>query len=262
MSASVKDNSILARQRYLERVVGSALNEGASSDAIDALLLAEGAATKPDAIRALACRRKQLPTLGAGELMAYGGRDGFRAKLGLPPAEGPSSDLRLTDRGAPDSQDQANVRLALTKLGYHFGYDAFACVEYVSQGSFSAPVDDAILTRAWLHIDTAFELRPKFDFFLKVVSDFARQNSHHPVLDYLRQLPPWDGTRRLDTWLTDYAGAADTPFVRAAGALPLIAAVRRVRVREPGPGDPERMGRDGRRSGDRGRRSKVRRRPG
>jgi predicted P-loop ATPase len=42
----------------------------------------------------------------------------------------------------------------------------------------------------------------------------------------------WDGVRRLDTWLTTYAGAKDDNYVRAVGALTLIAAVRR--VRQPG----------------------------
>ena len=39
-----------------------------------------------------------------------------------------------------------------------------------------------------------------------------------------------DGTPRFDQWLVTYAGAADTDYVRAVGALPLLAAVRRVRV--------------------------------
>ena len=35
---------------------------------------------------------------------------------------------------------------------------------------------------------------------------------------------------RLDTWLTTYAGAEDTPLNRAVGRLMLIAAVRRIRT--------------------------------
>lgn len=48
------------------------------------------------------------------------------------------------------------------------------------------------------------------------------------MLDYLDSLT-WDGVERIDRWLIDYAGAEDTPYVRAVGRLMLLAAVRRVR---------------------------------
>ncbi len=51
------------------------------------------------------------------------------------------------------------------------------------------------------------------------------------VTDYLDGLT-WDGVSRLDRWLVDYAGAQDTPEVRAASCGLLVAAVRR--ARQPG----------------------------
>ena len=42
----------------------------------------------------------------------------------------------------------------------------------------------------------------------------------------------WDKRPRLDTWMTIYLGADDTPLNRAIGRLTLVAAVRR--VRQPG----------------------------
>lgn len=54
------------------------------------------------------------------------------------------------------------------------------------------------------------------------------KNQFDPVLDYLDELQ-WDGTPRLNTWLTRYLGAADTEFNRAVSRLSLIAAVRRAR---------------------------------
>lgn len=231
MSPTIKDLSIRERQRYLERLVGSAITEGASPDAIDAVLVSDGGVIHPDFIRTLACRKKTLPSLGAGELQALGGRDALRARFGLSPIA-TASEFALNQQGKPDDHNQENIRIALTKLGYAFGYNALACAEYVTQGESVALVDDAIINRAWLAVDTAFGFRPSLPFFQVVVSDFARQNSHHPIRDYLADLPKWDGVRRLDTWLTTYAGAPDTPFVRAAGVLPLIAAVRR--VRQPG----------------------------
>jgi predicted P-loop ATPase len=40
----------------------------------------------------------------------------------------------------------------------------------------------------------------------------------------------WDGTPRVDTWLSDYLGAEDTPYTRAVAAKSLVAAVGRVRT--------------------------------
>jgi hypothetical protein len=55
----------------------------------------------------------------------------------------------------------------------------------------------------------------------------ARDAPFHPVRDYLRSLT-WDGIERLDRWLIDHTGAADTVFNRAVGAKTLISAVARV----------------------------------
>ena len=132
----------------------------------------------------------------------------------------------------PLHNDQENIRCALTQLGYSVAYDAFAGVTTMVQGSFAGALDDAAMQHAWLHVDSALGLRPTLQRFEIVVNNFARRRSHHPVLDYLAGLPPWDGVPRLDTWLMTYAGAEDTKFTRAAGALVLMAAVRR--ARKPG----------------------------
>jgi predicted P-loop ATPase len=51
---------------------------------------------------------------------------------------------------------------------------------------------------------------------------------HKTVTDYLDSLT-WDGTPRIDRWLVGYAGAEDTPHVRAVSRTMLVAAVRRAR---------------------------------
>lgn len=53
------------------------------------------------------------------------------------------------------------------------------------------------------------------------------QNNYHPVRDYLGALS-WDGVERLDTMLTDYLGAEDTPLTRAMCRKHFTAAVARV----------------------------------
>jgi hypothetical protein len=59
----------------------------------------------------------------------------------------------------------------------------------------------------------------------------AARNGFHPVRDFLRELH-WDGTPRLDRWLTFYCGVDITPYSSAVGAKFLISAV--ARVMEPG----------------------------
>jgi predicted P-loop ATPase len=84
-----------------------------------------------------------------------------------------------------------------------------------------------------LLVEEKFKFLPPSEFFYAVINDLARQNTFHPVRDYLAaQQPQWDGHPRVDTWLCVYAGAADTPYVRAVSSLTLISAVRR--IRQPG----------------------------
>jgi putative DNA primase/helicase len=55
----------------------------------------------------------------------------------------------------------------------------------------------------------------------------ARENSFHPVLDYLNSLK-WDGRERLSPWLIMYLGALDTPYIRAVGRCWMISGVARM----------------------------------
>jgi predicted P-loop ATPase len=59
----------------------------------------------------------------------------------------------------------------------------------------------------------------------------ARENSFHPVRDYLNSLK-WDGTARLNTWLPTYLGTLNNDYARAAGRCWLISGV--ARIYEPG----------------------------
>lgn len=54
----------------------------------------------------------------------------------------------------------------------------------------------------------------------------AKQNPVDEVRDYFEHLE-WDRTFRLDTWLTVYLGAEDTPFAREVGAAWLVSAAAR-----------------------------------
>jgi predicted P-loop ATPase len=63
----------------------------------------------------------------------------------------------------------------------------------------------------------------------QAVEAVARDRTFHPVREYLDGLP-WDEQPRLDRWLIDYLGVADTSYARAVGARWLISAVARVFV--------------------------------
>jgi predicted P-loop ATPase len=63
------------------------------------------------------------------------------------------------------------------------------------------------------------------------IQSVAREYPFHPVRDYLHALN-WDGTPRLNRWLTQYFGVETSPYVRAVGDRFLISAV--ARVEQPG----------------------------
>jgi len=138
----------------------------------------------------------------------------------------------VTDKHGQPYPSQHNIRVALRRLGVRLAYDQFAVRELIEGlADFGPELTDAAVTRVWLLIDQQFRFRAAADFFWSVIGDQARKNSFHPVRDYLAGLT-WDGVPRLDRWLPTYGGAEDAPYVRAVGALTLIAAVRR--IRQPG----------------------------
>lgn len=73
----------------------------------------------------------------------------------------------------------------------------------------------------------------------RTVDRMARLNAFHPVRDYLNRLPPWDGNRRIGSWLIDYCRVSPTIlndndeavpniFAMEAGARFLISAIARI----------------------------------
>ena len=126
---------------------------------------------------------------------------------------------------------QGNIRLALKKLGVTVRHNVFDDRSTIEGLENFDHLDDPAMDRLWLIIDSRFRFRPPRDFFWIVVFDEARRNSFHPVCQYLDGLK-WDGIKRIDNWLTVYAGVKETPYTRAVGSLTLIAGVRR--VRKPG----------------------------
>ena len=133
------------------------------------------------------------------------------------------------DKNMPVKGHPENVRHALARLGVRVQRNTFTGVD---------EVEGRDLERRDL-IDVAEILCSVFvrelQFIAPVASikreliTLAHEHRHHPVIDYLDSLD-WDGTERLDKWLIDYAGAADTELNRAFGRKLLIAGVRRIRT--------------------------------
>jgi predicted P-loop ATPase len=61
----------------------------------------------------------------------------------------------------------------------------------------------------------------------QAVEAVSRDQSYHPVVDYLERIEH-DGEPRLATWLSTYMGSADTPYHREVGRIVLIGAVARI----------------------------------
>jgi predicted P-loop ATPase len=76
------------------------------------------------------------------------------------------------------------------------------------------------------YVETWFGIFPQ-NFYTPALLGATDNRAFHPVVDYLKALPDWDGVKRVETLLVDYLGAEDTPYVRAVTAKTLCAAIWR-----------------------------------
>ena len=56
----------------------------------------------------------------------------------------------------------------------------------------------------------------------------STNNAFHPVRDWLRSRPPWDGVERLGDWLTDCLGVPKSAYTQRVGRYFLMGMVARV----------------------------------
>jgi predicted P-loop ATPase len=131
-----------------------------------------------------------------------------------------------------------NTREAIKALGVLCSYDTFHDRMLIEGNNEKHAInqwhgevsDAAIIALRQLVID-AYGFDPGKDNTHDAASALCIDNRFDPVVEYLDNLD-WDGTPRLDAWLTTYLGAPDTALNRAIGRLTLVAAVRR--ARKPG----------------------------
>ena len=95
--------------------------------------------------------------------------------------------------------------------------------------------------RAWKEVDEAkFVRKIDLDYGLHSKDSVRHamtigfeEHVYDPILEYLDNLPPWDGkTDYMHNWLTDLAKADDTEYVHECAAIPIQSAVWR--AYEPG----------------------------
>jgi len=189
-----------ARNATLLSIGGSMRARGLSAEAIEAALLqtnAEQEEPLPD---------DEVKTIVANLARYERGGDFLRDKKG----------------GVLPTQE--NILLGIAKMGHRLSHNTFADRLLLDERL----LDDSVMTYLYLAIERRFKFRAAKDYFWMTVEDAARKNPTHPVREYLDAVE-WDGEPRVDEWLVRYAGAPDTPYVRAVSRLILVAAVRRVR---------------------------------
>jgi hypothetical protein len=216
------------RHAMLKSIAGALRFRGAGYDEIEAALLAANKnrcnPPKSDAeVRKIArwAAEQPMTTLQRGG-DGGGGGDG---------SSDSESDF-LRDKNGQCYNTQYNIEVALRKLKVVLRYNDFSGDEEVENLPGHGPrFDDPATVNLRLLIDSTFHFLPGRELFRDVTSNVARKNHYHPVRDYLNSLA-WDQEPRIERWLIDYAGAPDTPYVRAVSRIVLVAACRR--IRQPG----------------------------
>lgn len=117
--------------------------------------------------------------------------------------------------------DEFSQRVVKRKPAPYDDNDAGADVEWTD-------VDD---TRAAAWIARHEDWVVSSGMVAEAVNVVARGNPFHPVLEWLRSLHH-DGQKRLDHWMIDHLGVADSPYVRLVSRYFLVGMC--VRVLEPG----------------------------
>ncbi|MFO0675284.1 MAG: virulence-associated E family protein [Polyangiaceae bacterium] len=161
-------------------------------------------------------------------------------------AKGPSAEewerhllWRHTQSGPKLERVVANVMTILENCDAWTGAVAFdqfaerttivrACPATEASESVPVPWSDVhdVRTQAWLQ-RSKWSLNVGIDVVVAAVSTVARSRRFHPVRDYLNSIA-WDGTPRLDSWLTTYLGVEATDYSRTIGTKFLVSAVARV----------------------------------
>ncbi len=158
----------------------------------------------------------------------------------LSPAVQAIPTLKLTPRGIPRPLVCNIVDILSQDARWTgvFGFDEFGQQEMLVQRPPYLPDtgpwtprpltdQDDSSTSVWLQRE--YDLCAATSTVAEGIQLLVHHAPYHPVRDYLNGLA-WDGHPRLDTWLSTYCHATDTPFTRTVGAKTLISGVARILV--------------------------------
>lgn len=147
------------------------------------------------------------------------------------------ADMFTTDRNGAPRATQANAEVSIRRLGLIPRYDQLRDRLFLD-GDWSALEHfgfGALSRGGWgdqhiMAVRYAMEKQHRLELSLKSVKEaletFAARNAFNPLTDWLDTLR-WDGKRRIDGWLVNFAGAVDTPYVRGVARITLLGAVAR-----------------------------------
>lgn len=143
---------------------------------------------------------------------------------------GPNGNAKiiLPDRGSKGAplNSYANARAVLSGCGeFAFSYERFADRAYFNLGE--QLTDEAVSAMRQM-IVAHYQFDPGLELTYQAARQLAWENSMDRVCAWLDSLE-WDGVERLNSWLSDYAGAVEGALNSAFGRKTLIASVRRAR---------------------------------
>lgn len=130
------------------------------------------------------------------------------------------------ETGKPVSNSLENVEILLEHFGLTVRLNDFSGKRSITGLKDYQSLNDDAFNVLWAMAQRV-KLKIGIDALVRLTQVAADKHRYHPVLDYLRSLK-WDGVERVDTWLSTYCGAEDTPLHREFARLFLVAAAKRV----------------------------------
>lgn len=170
------------------------------------------------------------PRLGKGSFSV------IRAPEARPSPETASWMMRLRRSKEGVLTDMANIELILANdpsfdhLGYDFFRDSIAVRTEIELSGYklSGVWQDHYYTAVTVYLQNTYDIsRLKVADVKLAVRLAASKRQFSSLQDHLSTLPPWDGTRRLDTWLTTYLGVAESPYTSMVGRYWMVGTVAR-----------------------------------
>lgn len=230
---TVNDQINLSVFAVAQLVAGGEITETDAREEIEAALVTLGVADEEKAqgtvTRAWSAgfdHPRAAPPVPSAEDI-YGSREPLVPGEAPPPP--PIRNLALSDDAKVDKASHLAIEYWLTASGASIRYDEFAGVVRVN----GEALTDHVERQMWLNLREVTWTKFPWDLFGHTLRNVAWMNRYHPLKQYLDGVQQrWDGTPRIDTWLTDYLAVPLEEYSQAVGALFLTALVRR--VREPG----------------------------